>query len=215
MNTNANQSDESTQAQSNDPMVDELKSVWKDYQTMKEQANRLAHSSEIPPELVNAMYQAAHQHMNDKVYELIRKQQEPNPQESIKQEATQQETSSQSQEHTQENAHSHSQENAHAQSENQNQKRSFFSQSSSAKGDGKKKYKVYRVDNDRMIAGVCGGVAEYFDVDSALVRVLTVVFSLMGLIIPGFLLVPIAYVVGALLLPLKNDIQPSGENQST
>jgi phage shock protein C len=31
---------------------------------------------------------------------------------------------------------------------------------------------LYRSDDDRVIAGVCGGVAEYFDVDPALVRVL-------------------------------------------
>jgi phage shock protein PspC (stress-responsive transcriptional regulator) len=32
--------------------------------------------------------------------------------------------------------------------------------------------------NDRKIAGVCGGIAEYFGVDPTLVRVLTVVFTL-------------------------------------
>lgn len=30
--------------------------------------------------------------------------------------------------------------------------------------------KLYRSKNDRMIAGVCGGLAEYFDVDSSLIR---------------------------------------------
>jgi len=32
--------------------------------------------------------------------------------------------------------------------------------------------RLYRSSNDRIIAGVCGGVAEYFDVDPAIVRVL-------------------------------------------
>ena len=31
-----------------------------------------------------------------------------------------------------------------------------------------------------MIAGVCGGIAEYFDVDTTLVRLLTVLFVLLG-----------------------------------
>lgn len=31
---------------------------------------------------------------------------------------------------------------------------------------------------DKKIAGVCGGIAEYFDVDPTMVRVLTVVFTL-------------------------------------
>lgn len=33
--------------------------------------------------------------------------------------------------------------------------------------------------NDKKIAGVCGGIAEYFGVDPTLVRVLTVVFALL------------------------------------
>jgi phage shock protein PspC (stress-responsive transcriptional regulator) len=31
---------------------------------------------------------------------------------------------------------------------------------------------------DKKVAGVCGGIAEYFDIDPTLVRVLTVVFTL-------------------------------------
>jgi phage shock protein PspC (stress-responsive transcriptional regulator) len=38
-----------------------------------------------------------------------------------------------------------------------------------------KDYKrLYRSVDDRMIAGVCGGVAEYFDIDPSLVRLLFV-----------------------------------------
>ena len=42
------------------------------------------------------------------------------------------------------------------------------------------KKKLYRSKKDKMIAGVCGGIAEYFDVDSTLVRLLTVIFILLG-----------------------------------
>ena len=42
------------------------------------------------------------------------------------------------------------------------------------------KKKLYRSKKDHMIAGVCGGIAEYFDVDSTLVRLLTVLFVLLG-----------------------------------
>ena len=42
------------------------------------------------------------------------------------------------------------------------------------------KKKLYRSKKDKMIAGVCGGIAEYFDVDSTLVRLLTVLFVLLG-----------------------------------
>ena len=38
-----------------------------------------------------------------------------------------------------------------------------------------KDYKrLYRSVDDRMIAGVCGGIAEYFDIDPSLVRLLFV-----------------------------------------
>ena len=42
------------------------------------------------------------------------------------------------------------------------------------------KKKLYRSKKDHMIAGVCGGIAEYFDVDTTLVRLLTVLFVLLG-----------------------------------
>ncbi|MPY93355.1 MAG: PspC domain-containing protein [Acidimicrobiia bacterium] len=51
-----------------------------------------------------------------------------------------------------------------------------------------------RRSNDRMLAGVCGGVAEYLGVSANLVRVVTILFLLMG---HGVLL----YFLGWLLLP--------------
>ena len=35
--------------------------------------------------------------------------------------------------------------------------------------------RLYRSRKDRMIAGVCGGLAEYFNIDPVIVRVLAVV----------------------------------------
>ena len=40
--------------------------------------------------------------------------------------------------------------------------------------------KLYRSRNDRMLAGVCGGLAEYFGVDATIVRILMVLFALAG-----------------------------------
>ncbi len=39
---------------------------------------------------------------------------------------------------------------------------------------------LYRDDEDKKIGGVCSGIAHYFDVDTALVRVLFVVFTMLG-----------------------------------
>ncbi|VVC01405.1 PspC domain protein [uncultured archaeon] len=39
--------------------------------------------------------------------------------------------------------------------------------------------RLYRSGKERMLGGVCGGVAEYFDADPALVRLLWVLISLL------------------------------------
>ncbi len=40
--------------------------------------------------------------------------------------------------------------------------------------------KLYLSRNDKKLAGVCGGIAEYFDIDSTLVRLLWILFTLPG-----------------------------------
>lgn len=40
--------------------------------------------------------------------------------------------------------------------------------------------RLYRSRDDKVIAGVCGGIAKYFNIDPVLVRVLWVVLTLMG-----------------------------------
>lgn len=40
--------------------------------------------------------------------------------------------------------------------------------------------KLYRSNNDKMIAGVCGGLAEYFEIDSTLVRLLFLALLIFG-----------------------------------
>jgi len=40
--------------------------------------------------------------------------------------------------------------------------------------------RLYRSRTNRMLAGVCGGIGEYFDVDPVIVRVVVVVLSLSG-----------------------------------
>jgi phage shock protein PspC (stress-responsive transcriptional regulator) len=46
--------------------------------------------------------------------------------------------------------------------------------------------RLYRSRTDRKIAGVCGGLAEYFNIDPVLVRVIAVMLLLPGGL-PGFL----------------------------
>lgn len=60
--------------------------------------------------------------------------------------------------------------------------------------------KLYRSDNNRMVAGVCGGIAEYFNIDPTVVRVIWAVVSCFAGI--GIL----AYIVCALIIPAKTNI---------
>jgi len=57
--------------------------------------------------------------------------------------------------------------------------------------------KLYLSDYDKKLAGVCGGIAEYFSVDSTLVRILWIIFAFAG---GGGLL---AYIICALVMPRR------------
>jgi len=59
--------------------------------------------------------------------------------------------------------------------------------------------KLYRSPADRMIAGICGGIGETYDVDSLLVRLGVVFLALITAIAP----VVITYFIGWIIIPLK------------
>ena len=40
--------------------------------------------------------------------------------------------------------------------------------------------KLYKIDQGKMVDGVCGGIAQYFGLDPTLVRLAWVVFTAMG-----------------------------------
>ena len=57
------------------------------------------------------------------------------------------------------------------------------------------KKRLYRSCTDKMLCGVCGGIAEYCDIDPTVVRLAWVVFCAMG----GSGIA--AYIIAALLIP--------------
>ena len=60
-----------------------------------------------------------------------------------------------------------------------------------------KSKKLYRSKKHRMIAGVCGGLGEYFDIDPTLIRLGWVILTLgMGI---GLL----AYIIAWIIIPEK------------
>ncbi len=60
--------------------------------------------------------------------------------------------------------------------------------------------KLYKSERDKKVAGVCGGLAEYLNIDSTLIRLAWVLFCLAG----GSGLV--IYIVAALIMPNESDI---------
>ena len=57
--------------------------------------------------------------------------------------------------------------------------------------------RLYRNTSDQMLAGVCSGIGEYFNIDPTLIRLGWVVFSLAGG--SGLL----AYIIAAIIIPEK------------
>lgn len=55
--------------------------------------------------------------------------------------------------------------------------------------------RLYRSTTNYMLAGVCGGIAEYFNIDPTLVRLGWVLFSALGG--SGVL----AYIIAAIIIP--------------
>ncbi len=55
--------------------------------------------------------------------------------------------------------------------------------------------KLYKSSSQKMIAGVCGGIAEYLNLDPTLVRLIFVAISMLGG--SGLL----AYIVAAIIMP--------------
>jgi len=58
---------------------------------------------------------------------------------------------------------------------------------------------LYRSKKNRIIAGVCGGLGEYFNIDPVIIRILCVLFALgMG---SGI----IAYIIAWIIIPQRGD----------
>lgn len=58
--------------------------------------------------------------------------------------------------------------------------------------------KLYKSRENKVIDGVCGGIAEYFDVDPVLIRLIFVLFFFFG----GSAI--LAYIIGIIIMPVKS-----------
>jgi phage shock protein PspC (stress-responsive transcriptional regulator) len=57
------------------------------------------------------------------------------------------------------------------------------------------KKKLYRSEKDKMVAGICGGIGEYLGIDSTVVRLLWVIFTVLSIVWPGVLAYAIAWII--------------------
>ncbi len=64
--------------------------------------------------------------------------------------------------------------------------------------------KLYRVKEGRVLAGVCTGIGEYFDIDPVIIRILWVVAAFLTAFVGALL----AYFIVALIMPLRKDPAP-------
>ena len=78
--------------------------------------------------------------------------------------------------------------------------------------------KLYRSDTERIIAGVCGGLGEYLDVDPTVIRLLFILA-----VLAGFGSGIVVYIILMFIMPLRNQAttvstptsQDTGKDENT
>lgn len=69
--------------------------------------------------------------------------------------------------------------------------------------------RLYRSETDKILGGVCGGIAEVYDLDPTLVRLVTLLIVLStgaGLLV---------YIVAWLIMPTESELENTGLDQET
>ena len=62
--------------------------------------------------------------------------------------------------------------------------------------------KIYRLQSNKMIGGVCAGLADYLDIDATLIRLLFVAVGLLTALFPMFLF----YIIAWIIVPAKDEV---------
>lgn len=63
------------------------------------------------------------------------------------------------------------------------------------------KKRLYKIEEGKKLEGVCGGIAEYFDTDPTLIRLVWILVTALGW---GSGI--IAYIIAAIIMPKKSEI---------
>jgi len=62
--------------------------------------------------------------------------------------------------------------------------------------------KIYRKQSDKMVAGICSGLAEYLDIDPTLIRLIFVGVGLLTALFPMFFF----YIIAWIIIPVKEEV---------
>jgi len=63
--------------------------------------------------------------------------------------------------------------------------------------------KLYRSKTNKVFAGICGGLAEYFNIDATLLRLVWVLIVVFSGFFPGVLV----YLIALLIVPLQPEVK--------
>ncbi|WP_067073567.1 PspC domain-containing protein [Methanoculleus horonobensis] len=66
--------------------------------------------------------------------------------------------------------------------------------------------KLTRSTSDRWIAGICGGIGEYLEIDPNVIRMIWVVLSVLTTVFPGVII----YILLWIILPEQGQARPVG-----
>lgn len=61
--------------------------------------------------------------------------------------------------------------------------------------------RLYLSKKNKKLSGVCGGIAEYFEIDSTVVRLAWIAITILTGVVPGL----IAYIIAAIVMPSPNE----------
>lgn len=159
----------------------DLEKIWTDYSSLKQSVEALARRPEMPPDLIRELNRGTADFLADAILDTLKAHvagpgKKPESQPS-----------------------GPSAEPAGAGSSPDAAGKPAGSGPEAAQAKAKPSRQLSRVEYDKMLAGVCGGLAEYFHIDSSLVRVAFILTALPPFVFVGL----IAYVILAILLPLK------------
>jgi phage shock protein C len=63
--------------------------------------------------------------------------------------------------------------------------------------------RLFLAERDKKISGVCGGIATYFGVDSTVIRLAWIIFTVLTGVLPGI----IAYIIAAIVMPKEAEVK--------